>query len=171
MADTQNDGSPPSRDAAAMLLDWCGRWCESAESLTRDWQEWIAAMESTERAADAGMLDQLVHLGQPLLRRLQQLMSDRREYLKANAGDSLQRLILRFPSSDAKSAASRLAVVQAELRLLRREAAAQWIATSQLARSVEEILFIVRSGNSRPATYTTDELSAFQGGFVLDWQA
>ena len=149
------------------IASWCGQWCNSAESLLRDWQGWIDAVQ--DGAIDAVGFAQAVQRGQPLLRRLQQLMADRREFLAARGSDSLQSIVAI--ASAGREISARLTAVQAGLRGLRREAAAQWIACSQLARSVDEVLFIVRSGNSRPATYSTDELAAFQGGFVLDSQA
>ena len=152
---------------AQAVASWCGQWCSSAESLLQDWRGWIDAVQDT--ATDAASFDQAVLRGQPLLRRLQQLMADRREFLASRGSNSLQRIAVI--ASAPREVSTRLTAVQSGLRGLRREAAAQWVACSQLARSVDEVLFIIRSGNSQPATYSTDELSAFQGGFVLDSQA
>ena len=143
-------------------------WCASMDRLLDQWNTWIEDFRDSSLTADSVRLESSVNLGQPIVNQLRSMLIERSQMLAVAGFPSLVHWLQAVHSDAPKSLIAKLRSFEDRAGRLRKSSQTQWVATSQTSRFLDEILFIVKSGNQAPATYSTNELEAFQGGFVLD---
>ncbi len=150
------------------IADWLDNWCGVADRLLVTWENWIANFRTLAMDADSIKLNAAIESGEPIVASLKSLMAERKAMLTALAVNSLQECVSDSGVQNKSSRLLQLKRLENRIASIRQQGLSQWISTTQTVRFVDELLFIVRSGQRQPATYATNEMNAFQGGFILD---
>ncbi len=153
--------------SAPQLEQWLSDWCNRAIGVLSNWDEWASTFQQATLGSPAKTIEMLVEIGEHLTRELHNIMDERREKLATVAASSVRQLI-GPQSPNRRALLKQVGNIESLAVRVRQQCAAQWVVSKQSSQMIDELLFIFRSGHSHPATYSTDEQDAFQGGFVLD---
>jgi hypothetical protein len=156
--------------AAHQWMDLIANWCNRATSVLKHWEEWANDYRIASLGAPASTLEGLVARGESLTADLLKLIRERQHILTQEAIGSFRELLVKYPAAST-GFSEQFNLVESLAARVRQVCAAQWISIRQSSNFVDELLFMFKSGQSAPATYSSDEQTAFQGGYLLDSEA
>jgi hypothetical protein len=141
-------------------------WCRSAIDVLKRWEMWLIDFQLASGTASSEHIEAIVRRGEEHAKRLRQIFIERRSLLDEHAADSFRELYSRFRLSESLN--QLIKDVELFAGKLRRNGLMQWINARQTFGFIDELVSIFRSGHACSATYSTDEVDANQGGFILD---
>lgn len=152
------------------IMDSITSWCNRTTIVLTNWEEWASEFSVASIGASASTLDGLTERGQLLTTDLMALVRERQLMLAQESISSFRELLVKYPSP-SNLLIEKFTLIEALAAQVRKTCVAQWISIRQASTFVDDMLFMFKSGQTAPATYSNDEQEAFQGGYLLDSEA
>lgn len=152
------------------IMDSITSWCNRTTTVLKNWEDWASEFRVASLGAPASKLETLTERGETLTSDLMALVRERQSMLAQESISSFRELLIKYPTQDDRFK-ERFSLIESLAARVRHICVAQWISIRQSSNFVDDLLFMFKSGQAAPATYSTDEQDAFQGGYLLDSEA